>query len=148
MKILVIIVCFVGSFSKPKAQVRDTAQYLLDSIQPKFSYYIGKPLKVLLTDLKINPVEYMAPFYAELPKGKDTINFKDTYLEFYNLDVRFTRINHGIKSPNIYIKFAQPIPIPKKWLMRGGIFEKLDWDLQKERFFRNFIVGEIAIRGI
>ena len=32
--------------------------------------------------------------------------------------------------------------------MEGGRFEKDDWDLQNERFFRNFIVGEIAIRGI
>lgn len=147
MKILVIIVCFVGSCSKPKAQVPDTAQYLLDSIQPKFSYYIGKPLKVLLSDLKIQVV-----YYHSIPRWdkrlKDTVQFSQTLLNFHTLDDIVNRMGLHIKSPAIYIKFAQPIPIPKTWFMRGGRFEKWDWDLQKERFFRNFIVGEIGLRGI
>jgi hypothetical protein len=134
-EILITALLFLCIVIKGKTQVPDTAQYLIDSIQPKLSYYIGKPLKVLLQDLKINPVEYKAPFYAELPKNKDTVSFERTLLEFYNLDARITRTNNGIKSPAIVIWFVSPIPIPKKWLMRGGIFEKLDWDIRKQRFF-------------
>lgn len=132
--------------TKGKTQVPDTAQYLLDSIQPKFSYYIGKPLKVLLNDLKIQPIEYHGVF--PIWNKSDTIKFTQTLLEFYTLDERFIRKNNDIKSPAIYIKFAQPIPIHKSWFMEGGIFEKDDWDFRKQRFFRNCIIEEIALRGI
>jgi hypothetical protein len=144
--LIALIFCF-STATKAKAQVPDTAQYLLDSIQPKLSYYQGKPLKVLFTDLQINIVDYQS-----IPRWdrrlKDTIQFSSTLLEFYNLDDRLKRMHLHIKSPAIYIKFAQPIHIPKSWFMEGGIFEKDDWDAAKERFFRNFIVGEIALRGI
>ncbi len=129
-----------------KAQVSDTAQYLLDSIQPKINYYVGKPLKTLLSDLKINIVSYEGIF--PIWRQPDTIHFRGTCLNFHSIDEILKRNDWGIKSPGIYIKFAQPIPIPKAWFMHGGRFEKDVWDLQKERFFRNFIVGEIELRGI
>ncbi|MCC6634379.1 MAG: hypothetical protein IT251_02610 [Chitinophagaceae bacterium] len=147
IKLLVCITVLITNIKKAESQVPDTAQYLLDSIQPKFSYYIGKPLKVLLSDLKIQVV-----YYHSIPRWdkrlKDTVQFSQTLLNFHTLDDIVNRMGLHIKSPAIYIKFAQPIPIPKAWFMHGGRFEKDVWDLQKERFFRNFIVGEIAIRGI
>ncbi|GMV78812.1 MAG: hypothetical protein AMXMBFR79_19420 [Chitinophagaceae bacterium] len=145
-KILIAVLLFFCVVIKAKAQVPDTTRYILDSIQPKFSYYIGKPLKVLLDDLKIQPIEYHGVF--PVWNKSDTIKFTQTLLEFHTLDERIIRKNNDIKSPAIYIKFAQPIPISKTWFMEGGRFEKRDWDLQKERFFRNYIIGEIAIRGI
>jgi len=146
IKLLVCITVLITNIKKAESQVPDTAQYLLDSIQPKFSYYIGKPLKILLDDLKIQPIEYHGVF--PVWNKSDTIKFTQTLLEFHTLDERIIRKNNDIKSPAIYIKFAQPIPISKTWFMEGGRFEKRDWDLQKERFFRNYIIGEIAIRGI
>jgi len=146
-KILIAVLLFFCVVIKAKAQVPDTAQYLLDSIQPKFSYYIGKPLKVLLSDLKIQVV-----YYHSIPRWdkrlKDTIPFSRTLLEFYTSSEITNRMSLLIKSPAIEIKFAQPIPIPKAWFMEGGRFEKDVWDLQKERFFRNYIIGEIELRGI
>jgi hypothetical protein len=133
---------------KGKTQVSDTTQYLIDRIQSKASYYVGKPLKALLQDLQIQPVCFDGIVFFTEHKGKDTIDYEDTRLNFYSNNTLVSRMYHGIKSPSIYIKFAQPIPIPKTWFMRGGRFEKWDWDLQKERFFRNFIVGEIGLRGI
>jgi len=145
-KILIAVLLFFCVVIKAKAQVPDTTRYILDSIQPKFSYYIGKPLKTLLSDLKINIVSYEGIF--PIWRQPDTIHFRGTCLNFHSIDEILKRNDWGIKSPGIYIKFAQPIPIPKAWFMHGGRFEKDDWDLQKERFFRNFIIGEIDLLGI
>jgi hypothetical protein len=146
-KILIAALLFLCIAIKGKTQVPDTAQYLLDSIQPKFSYYIGKPLKILLDDLKIKVTFYQAvPRWSK--KLKDTIQFSETLLEFYTSSELTKRMSLLIPTPAIEIKFAQPIPIPKSWFMRGGIFEKDDWDFRKQRFFRNCIIEEIALRGI
>lgn len=79
--ITIIIVAFV--INKPKAQVPDTAQYLIDSIQPKISYYVGKPLKVLLNDLKIKPVVFRG--ILPTPEKPDTIMFSTTSLVFFTI---------------------------------------------------------------
>lgn len=149
IKLLVCITVLITNIKKAESQVPDTTRYILDSIQPKFSYYIGKPLKVLLDDLKIQPIEYHGVF--PVWNQPDTINFLRTVLEFYSLNDRINRrqwYSSGIKSPAIIIKFSQPIPIPKSWFMEGGIFEKRDWDIRKQRFFRNCIIGEIDLDGI
>jgi len=146
-KILIAVLLFFCVVIKAKAQMPDTTKYLIDSIQPKFSYYKGKPLKMLLGELNVKPVSFegVFPFWK---KYKDTIAFIETCLNFNSINEILKRNDWGIKSPGIYIKFAQPIPIPKAWFMEGGRFEKDDWDLQKERFFRNHIISEIDLLGI
>ncbi|GMV77643.1 MAG: hypothetical protein AMXMBFR79_07780 [Chitinophagaceae bacterium] len=146
-KMLIILFFFILTTIRGSSQVSDTTQYLIDSIQPKASYYVGKPFKILLDNLKIKVV-YCLTIPRWDKRLKDTIQFSEILLEFYSSNELTQRMGLHIKSPAIHIKFSQSIPIPKAWFMHGGRFEKDDWDLQKERFFRNFIVGEIAIRGI
>ncbi len=146
-KILIAVLLFFCVVIKAKTQVSDTTQYLIDSIQPKASYYVGKPFKILLDNLKIKVV-YCLTIPRWDKRLKDTIQFSEILLEFYTSNELTKRMGLHIKSPAIHIKFSQSIPIPKSWFMEGGRFEKDVWDLQKERFFRNFIVGEIELRGI
>ena len=140
----IIIVAFV--INKPKAQVPDTAQYLIDSIQPKISYYVGKPLKVLLNDFKIKPVVFRG--ILPTPEKPDTIMFNNTTLGFFTIAECDRRGSISLKCASLYIEFAQPIPIPKSWFWYGGKFEKRTWDRIKRRFFENCIIGSLSIRGI
>lgn len=61
MKKLLIIVFLLTSSKVNFAQppVTDTIGYLRDSIEAKREYYIGKPLLVLVNDLKIEIKSYM-----------------------------------------------------------------------------------------
>ena len=144
--ILCLVILLNFKSSKIQAQVLDTAQYLIDSIQPKASYYVGKPLKILLNDLKIKPVLFAG--ILPTPEKPDTIRFKETWFDFYTPTEYDKRVSMSIKSAGMHIKFAQPIPIPKSWFWYGGKFEKRTWDRIKRRFFENCIIGSLEIDGI
>lgn len=144
--ILCLVILLNFKSSKIQAQVPDTAQYLIVSIQPKISYYIGKPLKVLLNDLKIKPTRFTG--VLPTPEKPDTIRFKETWFDFYTPTDYDKRASMSIKSAGMHIKFAQPILIPKSWFWYGGKFEKRTWDRIKRRFFENCIIGSLEIDGI
>ena len=146
IKYFLSAISIVLIINKTNAQVPDTAQYLIDSIMPKANYYSGKPLKILLNDLKIKP----SIFQGILPtlEKPDTILFKFTNLDFYTMAECDRRQSISLYCANLHIEFAQPITIPKSWFMHGGKFEKRNWDRIKRRFFENCIIGSLSIRGI
>ena len=146
IKYTFLAMCIVLIINKTNAQVPDTAQYLIDSILPKASYYAGKPLKTLLNDLKIKPTVFQG--ILPTPEKPDTIMFKSTNLDFYTIAECDNRQANYLKCACIHIEFVQPIPIPKSWFWYGGKFEKRTWDRVKRRFFENCIIGSLSIRGI
>ena len=109
MKKLIIIILFLNISKTNFAQlpVTDTIGYLRDSIEAKRAYYIGKPLSVLLNNLRIEVKSYTArvPFSSE----PDTFQFRKTTLDFYNNGELITIENHNIISPHIDIVFTPPI---------------------------------------
>lgn len=149
MKKILILFMFLNISKANYAQVpvTDTLGYLRDSISARRAYYIGKPLSVLLNDLKIQVKSYMAivPFNSEL----DTIEFKVTSLDFYSSAVLLTRSNHNIISPHIDIVFAPPILIPKEKFKIGSILDwTTGWTPQKAAFFGSYSISDLQVRGL
>ena len=149
-KIILILLVFVIT-QNIKAQtihvnsISDTSKYLRDSIIPKTNYYVGKPLSILLKDLKVKVKAYLVQTPNRIP---DTLKFNETTLEFNTISIVSTHILNGIKTPNIHIKFATPILIPKLYFKQGYFLENCDWDSRKEAFFGNCIIASIEIRGL
>ena len=151
MKKIILLLTLMYAFNC-KAQfhivppIADTAKYLKDSIVPKTSYYIGKPLNVLLKDLKVKVKSYIGVIpFDYLP---DTIEFKETTLSFISISSVSFRIKTKMKTPNIYIKFVQPLYIPKQYFKQGYFLENSDWDTYKNNYFGQFIISSLEVRGI
>lgn len=147
-KILILIITLIiTKINFAQAPVTDTIGYLRDSIEAKRTYFIGKPLSVLLSDLKIEVKSYMdiIPFDSE----PDTIQFKVTSLQFYSSGVLLTRSNHGIFSPHIDIQFSPPILIPKRLFKSGNVlYWGTGWTPEKAAFFGNYIISDLQVRGL
>ena len=146
--ILVLLFCIDTTMTAQITKhfvISDTSKYLRDSIIPKTNYYIGKPLSVLLKDLKIKIKSYtgIIPF-DYLP---DTINFIETTLDFYTISALSYQIKNKIKTPNLHITFRKPILIPKVYF-KSGNFLAGDWDSRKAAFFGNNIIASIEVRGL
>lgn len=147
-KILILIITLIiTKVNFAQAPVTDTIGYLRDSIEAKRTYFIGKPLSVLLSDLKIEIKSYTdrIPFDSE----PDTIQFKVTSLQFYSSGVLLTRSNHGIFSPHIDIQFSPPILIPKRLFKSGNVlYWGTGWTPEKAAFFGNYIISDLQVRGL
>jgi len=130
------------------AQVPDTTQYLVDSIQPKLNSYIGQPLKTFISSLKIRFVDFQTSSPVWKKGIGDTVKVTHFYVSFYTLQQNLNRQEQGLKSPGFRISFVTPISIPKTWLMRGGYLAEEFWEKKKERCFENYVIGDILIQGI
>jgi hypothetical protein len=146
MKKVVTLILFLSIIKINFAQsITDTTGYLRDSILARKSFYIGKPLSVLLTNLKIQVKSYTdrIPFDNE----PDTIQFKVTSLQFYSSAVLLNRSNHNIKTPNIGIVFLVPIKIPKRYFKHGQLLDwTTEWTPAKAAFFGSYIISDLQVR--
>lgn len=144
---LLFLFISIAKINFAQVPITDTIGYLRDSIQAKRTYYIGKPLSVLLNDLKLNIVSYTArvPFNTE----PEIIQFKVTSLQFYSSGVLLTRSYDKIKTPNIFIEFDQSIPIPRKKFEIGNILDwTTGWTPEKAAFFGDHILSDLQIWGL
>lgn len=128
------------------AQV-DTSTYLQNSILANKSYYIGKPLNVLLNDLQIAVKSYSE--VLPLPSLPDPIIFDRTALYFQsNKEIVMKMLNKN-KVPAIEIRFASPIQIPKAYLRKGGLLDcSTDWTTAKANFFGQYIISSLDVTGL
>ena len=149
MKNILTLILFLNISNVTLAQtpVTDTIGYLRDSIEAKKTYYIGKPLSVLLNDLKIEVKSYMAivPFDSE----PNIIQFKVTSLDFYSNDVLLTRSYYHITSPHIDITFTPTIQIPKEKFKPGNVLDwTTGWTPEKAAFFGPYTISDLKVRGL
>jgi hypothetical protein len=132
MKKIVSILVILYMHYAAMAQVADTTAYLRDSIVGKKSYYMGKPLKVLLLDLKIKPTfDHTFVFYVPA-KEKDTTNLA-------RIDFQFCNPIEMIKYPNLnlclLVRFT-PVRIPCLLFKAGCVLGCLDpWTNQKQTYY-------------
>ena len=147
MKKIIFTLLFIATISVAKSQtITDTAAYLIDSIQAKKAYYIGKPLSTLLHDLRISIKSYLP--MTPIPSLPDTIPFASTVLSFYYLNTIMNKMYLRQKDLNIHIRFNTPILIPKTSFMIGGFFYGTEWTTQKANFFGQYILSDINVRGL
>ena len=145
--IILIILINISKVNFAQIPITDTVGYLRDSISARRTYFIGKPLSILLNDLKIEVKSYTArvPFNSE----QDTIIFAQTSLEFYDNNTLVAKYNHHIISPSIYIVFAMPIQIPKKYFEIGKVLDwTTGWTPQKAAFYGSYIISDLQVWGL
>lgn len=149
MKKVLIIMFLLTAAKENFAQlnITDTTAYLRDSISARREYYIGKPLSVLLNDLKIEVKSFMTvvPFDSE----PDTIEFKVTSLDFFSNEVLFTRTNSNIVSPHMNIVFTAAIQIPKETFKPGNVLDwTTGWTPEKAAFFGDHVISDLQVIGL
>lgn len=128
------------------AQV-DTSAYLQNTILANKSYYIGKPLNVLLNDLQIGVKSYSE--ILPLPSLPDPIIFDRTALYFQSNKDIVMKMLMKIKVPAIEIRFASPIQIPKAYLRKGALLDgSTDWTPAKANFFGQYIISSLDVSGL
>ncbi|MBW7951733.1 MAG: hypothetical protein H3C56_04060 [Chitinophagaceae bacterium] len=152
MKNIFIIVLLIGFYSiKAQAQttITDTSAYFNDSIMQKKNYYIGKPLILLLKDLRIEIVdnnEYGMLGYT------DTFYTKISRLCFYyplSKIVERVFFNHNIITPTLTITFQDTLAIPRHYFNRGGLLDYYKgWTRSKRNYWGQFIVADIRLSGV
>jgi hypothetical protein len=147
MKKVLIILFFSLACKSLSAQAIDTTAYLRDSIQSKKSFYIGKPLSVLLHDLQLEVKSYSE--LLPLPSLPDPIPFQTTTLFFGSSGQILTRQIQKVRTPQIYIRFASPIQIPKAYLRKGGLLDaSTDWTSAKANFFGQYVISSLEVGGL
>jgi len=147
MKKIFCIVLLSSAFSFLKAQsITDTAAYLKDSIIQKKSYYIGKQLRILLKDLKIEIVENNE---FRMQGFTDTFYTKETYLHLFSLIEFLDRVNAQKMTPTIVITFQDTLAIPRHYFNRGGLLDYYKgWTRNKRNYWGQFIVADIRLSGV
>jgi hypothetical protein len=114
------------------AQIADTTAYLRDSIVGKKSYYICKPLRVLLLDLKIKSTFSYTHVQYEPRMANDTINLTRIDFDFY--DPLKMLITPNI-APGLLSRFT-PVKTPCIYFKRGNVLDWIDiWTDQKKMYF-------------
>ena len=148
MKKIFCIVLLSSTFSILKAQsITDTASYLKDSIIPQKSYYIGKPLSILLKDLKIEIIGNK-DVYSILGKT-DTFFTKECRLWLFPVKEFLDRINAQRITPTLIITFQDTLAIPRHYFYRGGLLDYYKgWTRNKRNLWGQFIVADIRLSGV
>lgn len=138
---------FIATINVAKSQtITDTAAYLVDSIQSKKAYYVGKPLSTLLNDLQISVKSYLP--ITPIPSLPDTIQFASTLLSFYDLNTIMNKLYFRQKELNIEIRFASPILIPKNSFRKDAFLYGTEWTPRKANFFGQYILSDIRVNGL
>jgi hypothetical protein len=148
MKKIFIITCFLSCFYELKAQpISDTGSYLKDSIIQKKSYYIGKPLIVLLKDLKVEIIGDK-DVYSILGKT-DTFFTKECTLWFFPLAELIDRVEEYKITPTIIVTFQDTLTIPRYYFRKGGILDYYEgWNRYKRNYWGQFIVADLRLTGV
>ena len=147
MKKIIFTLTFITTITVAKSQIiTDTTAYLIDSIQAKKAYYVGKPLSTLLNDLRISIKSYQA--IVPIPSLPDTISFASTLLRFYDLNTIINKIYFKQKELNIQIYFTPPILIPKNLFEEDALLYGTEWTPNKANFFGQYILSDIRLRGL
>jgi hypothetical protein len=142
-KIIIISVLFLIISNVLLAQVADTTAYLRDSVVAKKSNYIGRPLKNVLTDLRINIISEYA--YVQYQKGMaDTVKIGRLDFNFHN---QLRALQYPELAAVLCIRFV-PLKIPSIYFKAGNVLGWLDgWTISKKSFFSDdrFIVTDIEL---
>lgn len=142
-KTIIISILFLIISNLISAQVADTTAYLKDSIVAKKNNYIGRPLKNVLTDLRINIVSEYA--YVQYQKGMaDTVQIGRLDFNFHN---QLRALQYPEIAPILCIRFV-PLKIPSIYFKAGNVLGWLDgWTISKKYFFSDdrFIVTDIVL---
>lgn len=146
-KVFILIVC-IFTFNCLKSQiVIDTSLYLKDSIQQRKAYYVGKPLSVLLKDLRISIVHNKD--LKSILVTKDSFYTTTTTLRFFPIKELFDRINENEITPGIVVTFQDTLAIPRHYFEKGGILDYEEgWTRNKRVFWGQFIVADIRVTGV
>jgi len=151
VKNIFIIVLLIGFYSiKVRAQITitDTSAYFKDSIIAKKNYYVGKPLSVLIKDLKIGIVreQTLTPTLGIT----DTFYTKIILLTFSPPEEFLSRtlFDHQI-APILAITFQDTLAIPRHYFKAGGVLDDDEyWTRNKRNYWGQFIVADIRLSGV
>jgi hypothetical protein len=146
-KIAMILVLFVSTSKNLMAQtsITDTTAYLRDSIYNNRAFYIGKPLKVLLQNLKLNIISDI-PYYNFLNNLRDTVTIREIHLSFITPLQELQM--HPVISTFIVVKFVAPQKIPFKYFKQNGLLEEFSlWNINKKNYYMDnrFVVYSIKL---
>lgn len=146
MKNLFYTLLFLVGFSA-KSQVADTSQYLIDSIIQRKSLYIGKPLKDLISALKIqisNGSDINATFGQT-----DSFYTKEITLRFFEKRDYLDRVFNDKNTPALLIIFQDTVAVLRSYLKTGGILDDTtEWNKYKTGFWGQFVVADIRLSGV
>ncbi len=109
MKKIIILLFICLGFAKAKAQTfhsyADTANYLIHEIENKKSLYVGQPLSVLLSSLKIQPV------YVLTGASQQKTDFGKVILLYLNHEREFQKTHTIIVVFDTVPDYAQLLPV-------------------------------------
>lgn len=144
MKRKVIISILILSFTQTlSAQVSDTTAYLRDSICGNKSYFVGKPLRVLLTELKIGVTQDITYVSYQAGMADSTQLSRVDFLFNSSLNI----LQNAVNSPVLCVRFS-PVKVPSIYFKAGHVLSWLDrWKPSKKYYFSGdqFIVTDIQL---
>lgn len=155
--LIIFLLCSTIVFASKRQDTQiDTIQYLRDSVEAVKTKYIGKPLNILLSDLKIQPVGLLNLIDPQYPK-KDTVYQSVIYLYFdlreftpeVMLSSARTKGSVGnttvpnLHIPCLMITFLNPVPILSTDLEYGHILCGFDWTSAKANIFGSYVISNV-----
>lgn len=128
----------------------DTLQYLKDSIEARKNAYIGKPLNILLKDLKLEVKEYGDSFIDPRYRTNDSVRTPgiDLYFNTRMFEIN-TMLSKGEKGnlhmPYILIIFSKPVALARNLWKYGSPYYTVSWTPMIANFFGSQIISEIKV---
>jgi hypothetical protein len=148
LMIILGIMVLLGTKLNAQTTITDTSSYFKDSIMAKKNYYVGKPLSVLIKDLKIGIVreQTLTPTLGIT----DTFYTKKILLTFLPPEEFLSRtlFDHQI-APILSITFQDTLAIPRHYFKPGGVLDDDKyWTRNKRNYWGQFIVADIRLSGV
>lgn len=122
----------------------DTVTYLKANFETNKSYYIGKPVSVLLSDLELTVLSYTPA---------QDMNFKRSngvMLCFMSYSEKHQKAIKHLKNLSFYIEFQTPVPNEEFGnyflsLKANGVVNVYDWGTYPINFYKDRIIKDIKV---